>query len=674
MTELLTGYNVDKLPNSAVIRNRLYLMNDYDEAKMWDGLSSTVNKMGIDAPDAAIGAPTQGAGSDCTNGDHLVRYRYVDSNSPAGIYRSNPSASLTITITSTQDQTFSVGDAGSGDDIIRSADPKVDTIQIEMTEADGTTYYVAKEIANSGVSSAVVAISDTSLIEQDASATYDDFGHEPPPLAISLAECRGYTFVGGSNPIAMTGLGVTNASTNVTGTGIPENIVGRQIKFNNDTVVYTVAAWVSASQITLATAYAGSTDASSTGTFVSKTPSRIYWSRVNMPESFKVLTRARDMLQGKNDVLVGMADYIGDLWVFGRHSMERLVFVSDPASGERIDVAGSYGLWNQRCLIQIEGRLFGWGPNGIWVINGARPLWISERIDTTISGNINYSKSDLFHSAYDPQTKIIRWWFVEDSGTQCQRAVCYDLEREQFYIDTYRNEINSACIGLDTNNNIHQFVCDDSYIWKHEGDTDGVANTDRRFTAASGTTTTVVVDETISGVSADWAGVTIYNATQGISTVLTGFSGSTFTCASWTAAVNGDVLYVGSIPFKIQTPWFTSSDDDKIRPSYLHIFFSPAASGTVRVRYYTDFSVSAEVMDIGADDHFPDGIEITNGTNYIDVDIDGGSGDGFVPVPMIADYKRAIKSEVECFDSRGTLRILDIKYAQTAERYQKDGE
>ena len=672
MTELLTGYDVTNVPNSAVIKNLLYITNDFDQIKKWDGLGSSMNDAGINAPTAAIGAPSQVSGSNCTNGIHLIRYRYKDSTSPDGEYRSNPSDSLSITVTSTQKQRLTVG--ASATDIIYSTDAKVDTIVIEMTEVDGTTYYIVEEIANDTVTQYDIDVSDTTLITGTATATHDDFGHEPPPLSLCIAECRGFTFVGGHTS-ATIGTVTTNGTTTVTGTSFPTNIDGRFIRFDSESEVYTIFTRDSATSLTLDRAYTGA-NGTHTSLVVSKTPSRIYWSRSGSPESFKQLERARDMLQGKNDTLVGMTDYIGDLWVFGRYSMERLVFVSNPATGERIDVAGSYGLWNQRCLIRIEGQLFGWGTNGVWVINGARPQWVSERIDTTVKDNIDYSYSDKFHGEYDPQTKIMRWWYVASGDTQCKRSITYDLERNQFSLDTYRNEINSSCIGPDSTNNIHMYVCDDGYTWDHEGVTDGVPNTtDRKYTVASGTSTTITVSETINGTTAQWAGVTIYNATQDISTILTGISSSTvFTCSTWNAPVFGDIMYVGSIPLKITTPWFVSDGEKKLRPKYLHVHFSPSDTGTVRVRYYTEFSTTAEVMDVGADYDPPDGVTIVDGTNYLDVDIDGGSGDGFVAVPIVASWERAIQAEIECFDNRGTLRILDVIFDMPRMIPQVDGE
>lgn len=673
MTEILTGYNVTNVPNSKVIKNQLYLTNDYDAVKVWDGLSGSMNDAGIISPAAAIGTPTTGSSGAVTDGDHLVRYRYKNSQSPTGEYRSNPSTSITHTVASNQEFYFTVG--ASATDIIHSTDPKVDTIVLEMTEAAGTTYYIVSEIANDSTANLTVTISDTTLIAGTATSTYEDFGHEPPPSALTLAECRGFAFYGGAADIDI-GSVTTDGTTTVTGTGFPDAIDERFIRFDSESEVYTISSVDSTTSLTLDRAYTGA-NGSHTTNVVSKTPSRIYWSRTGDPEAFKVLERARDMLQGKNDSLIGMADYIGDLWCFGRHSMERLVFVSDPALGERIDVAGSYGLWNQRCMIQLEGQMFGWGTNGAWVISGARPRWLSERIDVTVNGDIDYSYSDKFHGEHDPDTKTIRWYYVASGDTQCKKSIVYDLERDQFSIDTYRKEINGATIGPDSDNNIHNYVCDDDFSWEHTGATDGVPNTtDRQVTVDNGSTTTSTVITTgLTSSSSDWAGVTLYNATQDITTVITGLNSSTdIATESWTTPVFGDILYVGSIPMKIKTPWLITNSEQKMKPDYLHITFSPDTAGTIRVRYYTEFSTTAEGTAAGVDYDPPDGVSIPVDSDYMDVDIDGGSGDGFVAVPCIHEWDRSIQAEVECFDSRGTLRILDVKFEQPRVMSVEDGE
>jgi len=147
-----------------------------------------------------------------------------------------------------------------------------------------------------------------------------------------------------------------------------------------------------------------------------------------------------------------------------------------------------------------------------------------------------------------------------------------------------------------------------------------------------------------------------------------------FTCSTWNSPVVGDIIFVGSIPFKVTSPWFAGNDENKLRPEYLHVSFSPSATGSIRVRYYIDFRTDAETMDIGTDYGPPDGVSIVNGTDYIDVEIDGGSGDGFVSVPIVADWTRAIQAEVECFDNRGELRILNIEFEMPRQKQQVDGE
>lgn len=672
MTELKTGYNVNILPNSKVIKNRLYLTNDYDPVQMWDAINGSMLEMGMTAPTGTIGAPTQFSGNPCTNGIHFVRYRFRDSTSPAGAYVSNPSGELEITITGNLSQQFSVGSVGT-EDIVWPVDDQLDTVVLEMTEADGTTYYVAAEHTVRTTGFVSIEVTDTQLIAGTAVSTYGDFGHEKPPLVTCIAECKGYSFIGGTSEFSIGSL-TTNGTTAVTGTNIPEHVEGRYLRFGTESAVYTISTWNSATSITLSIAHAG-TSGIHTSAVTSKTPSRIYWSQSGYPESFKILERARDMLQGKDDTIVGMTDYVGDLWVFGRYSMERLIFTSDPATGERIDAAGYFGLWNQRCLVHTAGRMFGWGTHGAWVMNGARPQWLSERADVTIEANIDHAYADLFHAAYDPKEKVIRWWYVAAGETECKRAFVYDTTRDQFSIEIYRKEINGSSISPDSDSDLHLYVCDDDFSWIHEGDTDGVPNNDRYFTVNTATATAVTVNETINGTTTEWNGVTIYNATQDLTTIITGISSSSiFTTETWTAPSYGDDLFVGSIPVKIATPWFVTNSQNKLRPEYLHLEFNPSSSGSIRVRYYTDFSSTAEIMDVGTEYEPPDGVVIIDGTNYLDVDIDGGSGDGFVAVPIIADWARSIKAEVECFDNRGELKLLNLSFAENRTPTQVDGE
>jgi hypothetical protein len=673
MATLLSSYAVDKPAISAMVNGRIYLTNDKERVKVWDGLSSAIRDSGMAAPAAVIGAATHAAGN-VDVGAHLVRYRYIDANSPGGAYRSNPSTASTETVaTSAKKLTFSVGTAGN--DIVRSTDPKCTHIQLEATAVDGSTYYVVTTIANAGVTTVDYDISDTVLTAGDATATYDDFGHEQPPLGAIIAECRNYVFIGGAHLRTST-FSLTNASAAFTCTpAISPQWTGRLVRFAAEALNYEILTVASDGLSgTLTAVYAGST-AAYTGTVYPKNPNRLYWSKAGFPESFKGASRVKDVLSGRGDRLVGIADYEGDLFLFGLRSAQRLVFVDDPLTGELDTVAGEFGIWNQRCLFAMDGAMYGWGANGVWMMTGGRPRWLSRPIDTTVAALMLPAYSDLFHATYDPAAKVLRWHFVGTGDTTPQYAMAYDLAGQRWMLDQWRQAIDAGVTVSDDQGRLRLVLADSANgrSWYAEGDTDGVpAASTGAYTANTGSTTTVtqVTDSLPTGAGTDLSGTILYRPATGEERVIASNTSSAITTAALASAVSvGEAIYVGAIPWTFTTPWWVGQgQQNKSRPAYLHLTLVPATTGSVRVSIYKDYSASPVTFTGTSDDRWPDGVTLVTGATYVTVDLDAGNTDGFVAIPMPSDWARAWRAVVTCLSPAGDLRVLDCQFSVESSR------
>jgi hypothetical protein len=674
LSSLSTGLNVEKRPNVVPFANRVYFVNDFTAVKEWDGVRA-LGTAGITGPTGAMGSVSVSAAGNITDGTHLLRYRYIDSTSPAGSYQSNPSDALEITTVaaSTGSLTFNIGVSGP---IVASTDPKVDTIQVEMTLADGSTYWVANTALNTA-STITISISDTDLANQvNQSDTYGDYGHELPPLAATMFECRGYAFLCGTTIRTRT-VGVTSSSATVTGTNFSTQWAGRLIRFGSQTTAYEIQS-ATATVITLTKPYVGSTG-SITGVIYSKNPNRVYWSAQYLPESWKPLERAREVLSGYGDMLVGGCDFQGDAWFFGQRSMARLVFPDQPTTGETNPVPGYHGLWNARTLMPLDGILFGWGPNGAWVITGGAPRWLSRGIETTLRGLIDSTQSDLFFAAYDPVQKEIRWFFVAMGDTTCRYSITYEVGGQRWRLDQYRQGIDAGCAVADADGRLHLVVSDatNGMTWYHEGDTDGVPDVSTgSYTIALGSTTSALkVNQSLpTGTGTDLSKLIAYRATTGETSVITSNTIDTINLATaWTTSPSvGEAVYVGSIPCSYLTGWWVAQDlVQKSRPD-LQLLLNPSTTGTVRVKVYRDFETSPEPPTTSADDTWPDGVTITPGLDYVDITLQGGASttDGFVPIPLPADWGRAWRAQVECLNPAGMLRILDFRFVVTARSEQ----
>lgn len=170
-TSLATGLATTQRATFASMSGRLYYTNGTEVRAMDDGVTAA-RTVGIVAPTVDPTATGTGSGSVDT-GLHLIRYRYYDSTRNR---YSNPSD--VVSVTTTAGQTIDV----TYDD---SADSTVSHIIIEMTAVGAETYYRAKTIANSGVTTNV-DISDANLIVQIAASRDGEFGHDQPPATYDI--------------------------------------------------------------------------------------------------------------------------------------------------------------------------------------------------------------------------------------------------------------------------------------------------------------------------------------------------------------------------------------------------------------------------------------------------------------------------------------------------------
>lgn len=663
MGTIATGLNADQIGHIVAAQGRLYYLNDYDSIKVWTPPATAMVTAGIAAPASGIGAPTVG-GASITAGTHLVRYRYK--NSFTG-YVSEPSVAVEYTSAGSEQWTFSVSAGGGGGDVIRSTDSKVDTIVIEMTAAGGTAYYIESDTLQTA-STIVVTNSDSTLIVKNQSAVaFGTGGHEVPPLALFGAEHKGRLFLAGTT--TRTGAcGVTNASTSVTGTGFSTLWAGRTIVFGSETVRYRIVS-SDATTITLERNYSGTTGAN-TFTITSRQPSRVYWSSVGFPEGFNLTAQARDMLQNNSDELSGIASYQGSLWVFGQHTMERLLYSEDPALGDRVALPTTHGLWNYRCLVECEGELFGFGRGGVWALSSGFPRHISKPIDESWQAIIDKTDYQYFHGCYDPQERVVRWWFVKGSDTYPEIALRYEIDTGEWGLDEYKVGITCSRVIPDSDGNVYCMVGDENgYTWfLGLADTDGVpANNQQIVTVSAASGTTITVDETISDTVASVDGCSIYNPTLDEWRYVASHTSSVITLSSAFSADPsvGAELYLGFIPFYFQTKWFVGQGlQDKKSPLFFIIELYPGTSGgQLRVEIFKDFSTAPVAWETLSSDLFCDGITVRS--RDILVDLSAGSGDGFIAVPLGSDFYRAFKAKVSSFKPGGDIRILGAYFSSS---------
>lgn len=666
MTTLKSSYNATNRAVFAAMQGQLYVTNNFDPVQVWNGIDSVTRDAGITGPVAALTAPTDAAGN-TSPGTHSIRYRYR--NSKTG-YVSNPSPAYSMSVVSGL-LTFT-----AATQYVVSSDAKVDTIDFEMTALNGKAFYRAATGTNSA-STIVVNIVDTSLIQQQnvddlygSSDLLDIFSHYAPPLGTIAVPYIGRLWVGGDAAYALTGVTFTNASATVTGTGFSTSWAGKLIRDGSNTVAYEILS-ATTTTITLTTNWSGSTGVT-TASVYSKFPNRVSYSRLGYPESFQTGVAERDMLNGRSDQLVGIWGRTDGLYFFGKFSTDRLSFQTNPSafSSKILNIEGNRGTFNQRCLVEAEGELFSFDRQGVYLV-AQKPQALSAAVDDVLTELCDYAYSAVFHAAFDPRDRQLLFFFVRSGDTLPKYALAFDLEGKRWCVHHFQQAVTAARIVPTSDGQVRLQLSDENgYSWFFgvDGSFDGVPPASSAIGTATGTPTTTVVNvtETLS-TSPSLVGVMVYDSTTGEVRLISANTASQFTVSSaWTGAPPAArVFYFGAIPWEYRSKWWNNGTMvSKKRPSHFLLSLYPgSATGKLRVEYFTDMSATAETVTSLSTDLFPDGVTVTNGGTYIELELDGGSGDGYIPVPMVADWVRTIQVRLTAIRPDGELRILDFQYA-----------
>lgn len=667
------------------IANQVYWTNGYDPVKVWDGIAATAQNAGITGPAAAIGAPSSTAAGLCDIGSHGIRYRYQ--NSRTG-YVSNPSLAATVVVASGATNALTYNIAASAAPIITSTDAKCDTILIEMTLVSSNVYYQVAQVPNAA-GSYVVSIADANLSQNfNSDANFGGqqdlttFTHSPPPYGTIILGYKGRCWIMGNVPFALTAATFTNGSANVTGLSstFSQAWVGQAIKKAGDTVAYTIASG-SGTSLVLSVNYGG-TGSTAAASVYSQTPNRGYYSRAFAPEEFYPAVWARDFLQNRSDILTACIGRKEAMYVFGLFSSERLIYNDDPSAVTSVisPIQGNRGCFNQRCLIEAEGNMYSFDRQGIWMVNEI-PVHGSFDVDDALRELVDYSKYQQFHGAYDPVDRIMLFFFVPVGQTLPTMAVCLEIDTGRWFFDQWFQGITSSHIVPTSDGQIRLMLCDaNGYSWffSVDGSFDGVPPTSPTVVtvASASSPTAITVNESLPTTSPTLAGVICYNPLTDLYAVINSNTGNGLTLAA--GLVNtptvGQELWLGPIQVVYQTKWWVGRGQEwKKSPVYLNIRMFPGSfTGVLRVYVYIDFATSPITPTQFPTDAPPDGVTVPPGASYYNVQLSGGiNGDGFISVPLIANYSRAIQVKVTSLRPDGALRLAGLDFSMTDESQER---
>jgi hypothetical protein len=658
-TSLATGLNYDIPGTLTNHQAKLYYNNDFDSPVRMERGDLAAATAGISAP---ASAPTYSSFSSggTSAGTYRLRYRYYDQKTG---YISNPSPELSLTAVANQSMRVSG---------VNSSDAKVNQIFWERTTANGSVFYREGTATDA---TSIFEFDDTdAVLEQgiDIDAIYGDYGHEPPPVVEIMCEHRGRMFGWKRSVRTASNATVTLSSTSVTGTGFPTNSAwsGRLLTVSGDTASYVIASHTSTT-ITLASNYAGSTNTAASISVFHPQPDMLYWSRAGFPESWKLATWARRVLQGGADEPSAMFSAYETLWLCGQHSIRTFDYTSDPAAARLSAIPTEMGVYNQQCIVQADGRTFGFGQAGVFELQGKVPTRISDDIEEQLSAIIDTSQFTDFHGVYDPYERSATWYFTRTGDTSPKDGICYFLESGQWQFVSYRQPIRASVTYGSAALPYRPYLADaNGWVWRVGEDRPGdclpsTMSSGVLTTASASSTTVINIVESLPTGSGDCKGAMLYWPAAGEARAVASNTTNTITLSSGftSAPGTGVTLYLGSIDVYLKSDWWMMrSPQHKKRPPYLaieHLTESTAPDAYVSI--YQDLSGTATQWTTDSGDSRLLGVTATSATvRTIDLQATESAGILYVELPdKFCKYWRWTLTQDEPV---GDFKLMDCQF------------
>lgn len=586
-------------------------------SRVVDSVSSAGTSLNLTATWSAATATavsfTESFTASITAGTHRFRYRYRDAKTG---YLSNPSPETE----STTSQYFARAT------VVASADSKVTDVILEATTADGAVFYQVSESDNAS-GTIDYDILDVELENNiDIDAIYGSFGHEPPPYVEIMCEHRGRMFGWKRSLRTRTGCTVASGVDTISGTGFPTTGAwdGRLLTVNSEKTTNIISSTTS-TVITLASAYTGSASGSANSISVfHPQPDMLYWSRAGFPESWKPSTWARRVLQGGADEPSAMFSAYDTLWLCGQHSIRTFDYTADPAAARLSAIPTEMGVYNQQCVVQADGRTFGFGQAGVFELQGRVPTRISDDIEIQLAELIDTAQFADFHGCYDPRERSVTWYFTRTGDTVPKDGICYFVESGQWQFVSYRQPIRASTTYGSASYPFRPYLADSNgYVWRVGDDrpadclpsslSSGVLTT-----ASANSTTVINIVESLPTGAADCKGAMLYWPAAAEARVITANTANTVTVdpAFSAAPGTGVVLYMGSIDVHLKSDWWAArSPQHKKRPPYLAIeHLSEGTAPEVYASVYQDLSATAAQWTTDAGDSRLLGVTATSAT------------------------------------------------------------
>lgn len=443
----------------------LLMVNGIERGYRWDGINSAV-QIGIKSPIEISGvgnsAPViaqTGSANKLQSGTYIFAYRYKDAD---GFY-SNLSEITTVVVDATAD-----ADSPDWSSIDQSSESRVTHIELLRSAANAPhQLYRVATITNGTTTYSADDYSDDDLIlfdpedifpfrEEDGVTIHLNRFDLPPNDKPFIAQYQDVTFYYGRVLYQTGSIAGTNASATITGTSTEfrTEMIGRKLRISGQSTEYEITAVDEGLQTLTISPAASSSGAFSTSSYViSPDDSEINllrWSGRGESEAVNAFNAARlqDIAEAQ-DLETGLFQYGPYLYILHEYHIYQVTFQRDPRYDLSITLLGYRGAVNNRCCVNAGGVPYFMDQLGVYRLNGGVPEDVSPGIRNFFNETIDWSPSSAryYFATYEPRESVIRFHvrYTGDTGTRPKRALCYNVENNQWWDELYPYELAGGC-------------------------------------------------------------------------------------------------------------------------------------------------------------------------------------------------------------------------------------
>lgn len=176
-------------------------------------------------------------------------------------------------------------------------------------------------------------------------------------------------------------------------------------------------------------------------------PNSLLYSEIDEPES---VPDANELVVQENtgspDKIVALIPLGTELLVAQTNHIYKLNYVAQPVLDASIILGAYRGVLNPRCWDIIAGVAFLVDSNGMYGYDGSNEEAISVPIDNYWRNKIiDFSQSDKFHVRCDQLTRVVRFFYCQQSDSAPTRALCYCVATRAWWEETYPVAVTATC-------------------------------------------------------------------------------------------------------------------------------------------------------------------------------------------------------------------------------------